>query len=203
MNRRSEWSRPFDVRTGALDVYQSLQRLEPCACVAAHFHDGPENGFVVSGTVTRWDTETGDRRYAAGTTFVTDARVTHATDNASALMAEQITLHALPRGATFAHSSSHAGLPDAAPGATTAARVCFAFESRSASMRTRHEIVSVRDRVTCAASEGDTLVTIVAGDLAIDREPIAAGRGMHIAERAADVELLGYGVAIISTIRSA
>jgi len=49
MTAWSAWTEPFAVPAGALDVYQSLQHLSPRACVASHYHEGPENGLVVSG----------------------------------------------------------------------------------------------------------------------------------------------------------
>ncbi|MDQ2858529.1 MAG: hypothetical protein M3R53_07770 [Candidatus Eremiobacteraeota bacterium] len=196
----SDWSESFVIPSGALDAYHSLQHLTAGACVAAHLHDGPENGLIVGGVVTRWD-EYGERRLEMGSSFLTPAAVIHGTGNTTTVDAEQITLHVLPRGAPFARPCASASFPAAAPGASTRVRVCFALDDFGSRISTRHAIATVVHALPLPASDDRMLLTVLAGEVEIEDRPATTNEGRYIARRAATTLVRGCGAIVVTEIR--
>lgn len=117
-------SNPFTVPSGRIDIYHSLQRIEPGGSVAAHTHAGPESGVVVSGTLARFeDGET--RAYSAGERFLTRAGIVHTSGNSRDVPAEAFTLHIVTAGSPFSTPCECVGAPKAAPGSTNPTRSIF------------------------------------------------------------------------------
>jgi hypothetical protein len=117
----SEVGPAFTVPAGAVDIYQSIQRLEPGAWVAAHTHDGPESGVVVSGTIARHEAAV-TREFAIGATFCTPGGAVHATGNPGAIVAEAITLHVVRAGSAFSTPCACETAPPPQPGSSNPAR---------------------------------------------------------------------------------
>jgi hypothetical protein len=129
-----EWVIP----AGAVDIYQSIQRLEPGAWVAAHTHEGPESGVVLAGAIARH--EAGETRdFALGETFCTPGGAVHATGNPHALVAEAITLHVVRAGSAFSTPCPCASAPAPQPGSSNPARsIVRDVLLPAARVRTRH-----------------------------------------------------------------
>ncbi len=202
MTAWSAWTEPFAVPAGALDVYQSLQHLSPRACVASHYHEGPENGLVVSGRVMRCEAPGGQRDLPVATSFVTPAFLAHVTGNSTTEDAEQITLHILPRGAIFAHPSTLAGFPPEVAGSSSRARMCFPMAGLGYVVRARHALVAEHGEFCLPASDDATFVTVVNGELAVGDHRLKTGEGWCVAQRSAGSLVRGSGFAIMSEVRS-
>ena len=111
----------FTVPAGSVDIYQSIQRLEPGAWGAAHTHEGPESGVVVGGAIARHEAaETRD--FAIGETFCTPGGAIHATGNPGSDVAEAITLHIVRAGSAFSTPCPCETAPPPQPGSTNPAR---------------------------------------------------------------------------------
>ena len=169
------WSEPgpaFHAPAGSLDIYQSIQRLEPGAWVAAHTHEGPESGVVLAGPIARHEAGM-TRTFAAGATFCTPAGTVHATGNPSAHPVEAITLHVVRAGSPFSTPCACETAPPARPGSTNPARsIVRGIALAVTSMRARHARVAL----TAPDSLGPfpAIVTVRAGSVRAAGGPLVA-----------------------------
>ncbi|MGB8265530.1 MAG: cupin domain-containing protein [Candidatus Velthaea sp.] len=171
----SEPSAPFELPPGPLDLYQSIQRLEPGAWVAAHTHEGPESGVVLAASLARH--ENGETRmFAAGTTFCTPGGVVHATGNPGALPAEAITLHVVRAGSAFSTPCACASAPLPQPGSTNPARsIVRTLTIAARTLRARHARIVLSASETLAPETAlPVIVTVLDGAVRIGAEIVRA-----------------------------
>jgi hypothetical protein len=163
----SDPSPPFAIPAGAVDIYQSIQRLEPGAWVAAHTHDGPESGVVLDGTLARHEGGV-TRSFAAGATFCTPGGVVHATGNPAPQIAQAITLHVVRAGSPFSTPCACASAPPPQPGSSNPARsVARGVSVAARSARARHARVTVTGPLALVPDDGFPIVlTVLAGCIA-------------------------------------
>jgi len=145
-----DWSDPspvFAVPAGAVDVYQSIQRLEPGAWVAAHTHEGPESGVVIAGAIARHEASV-TREFAIGAAFCTPGGAVHATGNPGSHIAQAITLHVVRAGSAFSTPCPCETAPPAQPGSSNPARsIVRGTTIPVARIRARHAHAELRGPV--------------------------------------------------------
>jgi hypothetical protein len=172
------WSEPgpaFTVPAGPIDVYQSIQRLEPGAWVAAHTHEGPESGVVIAGAIARHEAGA-TRAFARGATFCTPAGAVHATGNPGPHVAEAITLHVVRAGSTFSTLCPCATAPPPQPGSTNPARsIVRGAAFPAAPLRARHARLTLGAPFTLEPQTPlPAVITVLAGRLIVDATTLPA-----------------------------
>jgi hypothetical protein len=159
-----DWSAPcapFAVPDGPLDIYQSIQRLEPAAWVAAHTHEGPESGVVLRASLARFEAGA-IAAFAAGATFCTPGGAVHATGNPGSEIAEAVTLHVVRAGSPFSTPCACPGAPAPHPGSSNPARtILTGLRLPGGRWRARHAVVSLA-RAASVPIEAGTLLLVAA-----------------------------------------
>jgi hypothetical protein len=169
------WSTPIEceIPSGPLDLYQSIQRLEPGAWVAAHTHEGSESGVVVTAALARYERDA-LRTFAAGENFWTPAGVVHATGNPFPVVAEAITLHVVRAGSAFSTPCACHGAPPSHPGSSNPARsIVRDIELETGLLRAQHAriVLDAAESVTIDAATM-AIVTLLAGTIHCEGEPL-------------------------------
>jgi len=154
------------VPSGPIDVYQSIQRVEPGAWVAAHTHEGPESGVVLSASLARFEPG-GTREFHAGARFFTPAGTVHATGNPGTDPAEAITLHVVRAGSPFSTPCACAGAPVAVPGSSNPARSLIRelVALRPCIIASHARLRLVAPEPLVLAPEAVAIVTVLAGSI--------------------------------------
>jgi hypothetical protein len=172
------WSDPgpaFAVPPGALDIYQSIQRLEPGAWVAAHTHEGPETGVVLAAAIARHEGGA-TRDFAIGETFCTPAGTVHATGNPGSQTAEAITLHVVRAGSAFSTPCACETAPPPQPGSSNPARSIVRDVTLAATaLRARHARLTLTGSLALEPHPALPLVvTVLAGRVVAGEETLTA-----------------------------
>jgi hypothetical protein len=164
------WSDPgpaFTIPAGAVDIYQSIQRLEPGAWVAPHTHDGPESGVVIAGAIARHESAR-TRDFALGATFCTPGGAVHATGNPGSQLAEAITLHVVPAGSPFSTPCPCETAPPPQPGSSNPARsIARDINLARSPLRARHARLALTAPLHLEPQAAlPIVVTVLAGQIA-------------------------------------